>query len=348
MAGGTGGHLYPALAAAEEFVARGHEVSWLGVSGGMEGRVVPRHGYAIRTVDYRTPRGQGKARALATLARAVLQARRALRAAAPDVAVGMGGYTSVPGGIASWLGGIPLVIHEQNSLAGKANRLLARLARRTLAAYPGAFGRARAAAEVGNPVRRAFAEIPPPEERMRGRDGPLRLLVLGGSQGARFLNENLPGVIAAMGRPSRPEVVHQCGPGNAQQVGRAYAKLGVDADVSEFIDDMAGAMAAADLMAGRCGAATLAELSAAGLGSVLFPYPHATEGHQLANAEHFARAGAALVVEEGKFDPGATAREIAGIGRGRALEMARAARALGRAGAAGAFVDACEEAARAA
>jgi len=279
----------------------------------------------------------------------VLQARSALRAAAPQLAVGMGGYVSVPGGIASWLGRIPLVVHEQNSLAGKANRLLARLATRTLAAYPGAFaGGALAVTEVGNPVRKAFAEIPPPEERMRGREGPLRLLVLGGSQGARFLNENLPGVIAAVEKSSRPEVVHQCGPGNGEQVGRAYAELGVEASVHEFIDDMAGAMAEADLMAGRCGAATLAELSAVGLGSVMFPYPHATEGHQLKNAERFSCAGAALVVEEGNFDRGTMARELSGIGRERALSMAQAARAVGREGAAGAFVDACEEAVRAA
>ena len=348
MAGGTGGHVFPALAVADELRRRGHEVVWLGVRGGMEADIARRNGYPLQEIEYRSPRRQSRILAALALLRAVFRACGVMRGVKPDLVVGMGGYASVPGGLASRLCGLRLVIHEQNSLAGKANRLLARFAHKVLVAYPGALRAPKdEALEVGNPVRDGFGSMRPPEERMAGRSGPMRLLVLGGSQGAKFLNENLPQAIGAMAPGSRPVVVHQCGRGNRGPVEAAYAAHQANADVREFIDDVAGEMERADLFAGRCGAATLAEIAAAGLGSMLFPYPYATEQHQSRNAQFFARAGAAVVIEETDFAPGLFAKELADIGRERALQMASAARGIAHANAAGKFADVCEGVVRA-
>ncbi len=350
MAGGTGGHVFPGLAVADELCLRGHKVAWMGSSSGIEGRVAPKAGYDICEITYCSPRGRGRIRALLDLWRAVREATRSIRRLRPSLLIGMGGYMSVPGGLAGRRAGVPLVIHEQNALAGKANRLLARFAKRSLVGYPGSFGgsvKDGTTVHVGNPVRKGFSEAPEPDVRIKGRSGPLRILVVGGSQGSQFLNERIPEVVAEMDAGARPEVVHQCGAGNRGTVENAYLERSVQATVHEFIDDMARAMAEADLMVSRCGAATLAEMSAVGLGSVLVPYPHATEQHQLMNARHFENEGAGIVVEQSGFDAAGLARRLAGIGRGETLRMAQAARRVNPADSARRIVDLCEEVARA-
>lgn len=349
LAGGTGGHVFPGLAVADELLGRDHRVWWIGSSAGRENQWVREHGLPLRAVPYESPRGRGLARAGLDLARAFREARRIVREVAPSVLLGMGGYASVPAGLAGRCDGRPLVVHEQNAVPGRANRLLARLARRVLVAHPGVLGRLGARVSVvGNPVRGAFSSVESPEGRIGGREGRLRLLVLGGSQGARFLNERLPEALGGMPARERPLVTHQCGAGNREAVEAAYRGRRVECAVHEFIDDMARAMGEADLLVGRSGAATLAEASAAGLGALLVPYPHAADGHQLENARHFAQAGAGVVVPQEGLDAGRLREALAPITRAVACGMAVAARRLNPPGAAGRIADACEEAARAA
>jgi len=350
MAGGTGGHVFPALAVAQALQRRGVEVIWLGVRGGFEDGVVCQAGYPLEYIEIRGLRGQGIGRWLLAplrLLRALWQSLRALRRQRPRLVLGMGGFLSGPGGVAARLLGIPLVIHEQNALPGLTNRLLARLASRVLEAFPGSFGRRPGVLAVGNPVRPEIAALRDPSARFAGREGPLRLLVLGGSLGAQALNETVPAALARLppGLP-RPQVRHQAGRGKADATVAAYANLGVTAEVVPFIADMAEAYAWADLVICRAGALTVAELAAAGVGAILIPYPHAVDDHQTHNAAFLVQAGAAQRLPQPELTPERLAELLAGLcnGRGRVRAMAFAARSLARPEATETVARICEEA----
>lgn len=326
-AGGTGGHIFPGLAIAEELRAAGAAVVWLG-AGGMETALVAQRGLPLHTVRTRAPRRWWH---LLALLAAVWRACGVLARVRPAVVLCMGGYAAVPAGLAAWLTRRPLVLHEQNAVTGKANRLLARFARCILTGFPLGGARRR---HVGNPVRAAFAEVTP-----RARTAPVRtILVLGGSQGAAVLNEVVPAAAALRAADGAPlQVVHQCGKGNAATVRAAYAQHNLSAAVEEFIEDVAAAMAAADVVVCRAGAATLAELAAAGVGAVLVPYPHAAADHQTANARHYSAQGAALLCAQAQFTPQWLAQELAQIDPA-ALASAAAALAMPQAAAQAATV----------
>ncbi|MCG8369613.1 MAG: undecaprenyldiphospho-muramoylpentapeptide beta-N-acetylglucosaminyltransferase [Proteobacteria bacterium] len=304
MAGGTGGHVYPALAVARALQAASRDVVWLGTRRGLESRVVPAAGIDIEWISVRGLRRKGAVAMLTApiqLGRALLQSLAVIRRRRPAAVLGMGGFVSGPGGVAAWLTRRPLVIHEQNAAAGLTNRLLARLARVVLQAFPGSFNSDVGARTVGNPVREAIAAVPPPQERYAARRGPLRVLVLGGSQGALALNEAVPAALALLDADVRPDVRHQCGERTLDVARRVYDEHGVDAEITPFIDDMAGAYAWADLVICRAGALTVAELCAVGVPALFVPYPAAVDDHQTANARPMAEAGAATIVPESRL-----------------------------------------------
>jgi UDP-N-acetylglucosamine--N-acetylmuramyl-(pentapeptide) pyrophosphoryl-undecaprenol N-acetylglucosamine transferase len=331
MAGGTGGHVFPALAVAKALRERGVPVVWLGVPGSMEARLVPAHGFPIEWVSVRGIRGKGLAAWLLAPLRilaAVRQAKGVLAKVRPRSVLGAGGYVSGPGGIAAWLARIPLFIHEQNAVAGLTNRWLAKLATQVFEAFPDSFGAGRPAVTIGNPVRVDIAALPLPEVRFAQRDARARLLVFGGSQGAQRLNAILPQALALLAAEARPQVRHQTGERGLESTVRAYAEAQVDAEVKPFIDDMAQAYAWADLAVCRSGAMTVAELQAAGLGAVFVPLPIATDDHQTKNAEVMVRGGAARLVQERDLTAPALSSLLAELlaGRPRLLAMATAAR----------------------
>lgn len=348
MAGGTGGHIFPGIAVADELRARGVPVLWMGAAGGLETELVPKAGIALETLDIAGVRGKGlavKLKAPLRLARAVVAARQVLRRTRPRSVLSMGGFAAGPGGIAAWLIGTPLLVHEQNRVPGATNRVLARVARRVLAGFSDAFAPARRAIWVGNPVRDAIATIAPPQERFAAREGAPRLLVLGGSLGAQALNTRVPDALATLAGGLRPQVRHQCGGKHAQATRAAYAAAGVEATVEPFIDDMATAYAWADLIVCRAGALTLAEIAAAGCGAVLVPYPHAVDDHQTRNADAFVDAGAALRIAESDATPARLRDELRRLLADRAglLAMARAARGLAKPQAAATIATHCVE-----
>ena len=342
MAGGTGGHVMPGLAVAERMRARGWQVAWLGNPAGMEAGLVARHGIAMQPVSIGGLRGKGLVTKLLlplVLLRAFWQSLRALRATRPAVVLGMGGYVAFPGGMMAALVGRPLVVHEQNSVAGLTNRLLARVADRVLQAFPGALS---GALTCGNPVRADLVALDAPEVRYAERLGPLRLLVVGGSLGAQVLNETVPAAIAALPEAGRPEVVHQTGRGRVDEVRQRYRDAGVEADVVEFIDDMAGAYARADLLVCRAGAMTVSEIAAAGLASILVPFPHAVDDHQTGNARYLSDRDAAVLLPQSQLDAERLAGLIAGLDRAACARMAAQARALAHPDAAVTVADICE------
>ena len=335
MAGGTGGHVFPALAVAEALRARGLDVVWMGTRLGLEARVVPAAGIDIEWITIGGLRGKALATRLVApfkIGLAVVQALRIMLRLRPAVVLGMGGYAAGPGGVAAWLTRRPLVIHEQNAVAGTTNRLLARLARRVLAAFPGAFPAGVNAEVVGNPVRPAIAALPHPDQRLAGRSGRIRLLVLGGSQGALALNEAVPAALAHLPEPLRPEVRHQAGRNTLDLAQAAYRTRGVAAEVTEFIDDMAEAYGWADLAICRAGALTVSELAAAGLPAVLVPFPAAVDNHQTLNGGYLVAAGAAVLVPERQLGHERLGRVLAGLlaDRSRLQDMARRARGAAR------------------
>ncbi|MFV8835923.1 undecaprenyldiphospho-muramoylpentapeptide beta-N-acetylglucosaminyltransferase [Aquisalimonas sp.] len=349
MAGGTGGHVFPALAVADALRARGVPVIWLGTRKGLESRVVPEAGLVLEWLTVQGLRGNGAlgwVLAPVRVLRAVLQAARVVRRHRPRAVLGMGGYVAGPGGLAAWLLRCPLIIHEQNAVAGMTNRLLARLARRVLAGFPGAFAGDRAEV-TGNPVRGAILRLPPPEERPQGRE-PWRLLVVGGSLGAKVLNEVVPQALALMPESERPVVVHQAGEVTGELARSEYAGLGVSAEVTPFIADMATAYGEADLVVCRAGALTVSELSIAGVASVLVPLPHAVDDHQTANAMQLAECGAAELMPQSEL----TAERLAAFfrsvaqDRARLIDMGQAARGLARPDAAETVAERCLEVAR--
>ncbi|MGH8453728.1 MAG: undecaprenyldiphospho-muramoylpentapeptide beta-N-acetylglucosaminyltransferase, partial [Nevskiales bacterium] len=273
MAGGTGGHVFPALAVAERLRELGHRVVWMGTQAGLEARVVPAHGLPIEWITIAGVRGKGLLTLLLApleLLRALLQAIGILRRYRPQVVIGLGGFVAGPGGFAAWLLGRPLIIHEQNAIAGLTNRLLARLARRVLEAFPDTFPVSGKRLTVGNPVRPEIAALPPPEQRLAGRSGAVRMLVLGGSLGALALNRGVPQALALLPPELRPDVRHQAGR-TLDEANKAYAAAGLDIQPEAFIEDMAAAYAWADLLVCRAGALTVAELAAAGLPALLIP-----------------------------------------------------------------------------
>jgi UDP-N-acetylglucosamine--N-acetylmuramyl-(pentapeptide) pyrophosphoryl-undecaprenol N-acetylglucosamine transferase len=346
MAGGTGGHVMPGLAVADEMRRRAWQVVWLGNPDGMEAALVPRHGIAMHGVRFGGLRGKGWATRFAlpwTLARACLQSLRALRAVRPAVVLGLGGYVSFPGGLMARLSGLPLVLHEQNSVAGLANRVLARIASKVLVAFPDALP---GALWTGNPVRDDIALLPPPEQRFAGRTGPLRLLVVGGSLGAQALNERLPAALALIDPAARPRVIHQSGRGHREALVQRYAAAGVSAEVSEFIDDMAAELSRADLVICRAGAMTVAELAAAGVASVLVPFPHAVDDHQTSNARFLADRGAAWLLPQAQASVAELAAVLGAAHRAQLLAMANKARAAARPDATRTVADVCEALAR--
>lgn len=357
MAGGTGGHIFPALAVASQLRKRGWQVVWLGTRNGLESRLVPPHGIDIEWLSVAGLRGKGVAGLLAGLPRALLALFQALRAVfrrRPDVVVGFGGFVSFPGGLAAALTCCPLLVHEQNSVAGLSNRVLALFAREVVAGFPDAFAQrgrnalarllpAPAACRwTGNPVRAELAACAAPDQRFAGRQGPLRLLVVGGSQGARALNQLLPQALALLPEAQRPQVLHQAGPRLHEEMRDAYGSLGVNAEVCPFIDDMASALSNADLVVCRSGALTVAELCAVGVAALLVPFPAAVDDHQTVNARFLVAAGAAELLPQAQLDARTLADRIAALDRPRLLAMAQAARGLARPAAAGEVADRVE------
>jgi len=347
MAGGTGGHVFPALATARVLRGRGYEIVWLGTRRGIEARLVPAEGIPVEWLSVSGLRGKGAATLLAApfrLATALIQALRAVRRHRPAVVLGAGGFASGPGGVAAWLLRRPLVVHEQNAVAGMTNRVLARLADRVLEGFPGSFGRGVRAEHVGNPVRAEITAVPPPERRFGSRAGRVRLLVFGGSQGSARLNAVVPAAIAELPASLRPEVLHQTGRDGYEETVASYRSRRIDADVRPFIEDMAGAYGWADLAVCRSGALTVAELAAAGIGAVLVPFPAAVDDHQTRNAEYAVKAGAAILMPESALTPlslAARLRELLEAGRPLLERMARAARATAITDADRRLADAC-------
>jgi UDP-N-acetylglucosamine--N-acetylmuramyl-(pentapeptide) pyrophosphoryl-undecaprenol N-acetylglucosamine transferase len=342
MAGGTGGHVFPALAVADLLKSRGWNIVWMGHPDGMEARLVPARGYEMAWVRFSALRGKGLWRKLLlpfNLLSAFWQARREIRRIRPDVVLGMGGYISFPGGLMAVQLGCPLVIHEQNSVAGLANRVLARLATRIVCGFPNALPRGE---WVGNPVRPEIAQMGLPAERFANRQPPLRLLVLGGSLGAAAINDIVPKGLSLLAAEERPEVVHQAGEKHLDTLRANYAAAGVDARCVAFIDDMAGAYEWADLVICRSGALTVAELAAAGVASILVPFPHAVDDHQTGNAKFLSTSGGAILLPQ----PEMTAESVSLIRnytRGQLLQMAERARALAKPQATAEVARVCEE-----
>lgn len=326
MAGGTGGHVFPALAVAQALRAEGHRIVWMGAPDSFEARVIPPQNIEMELIRVSGLRGKGIGKLLRApllLGRAFCDAWAALRRQKPDVVLGMGGFAAGPGGLAAWCLRIPLCIHEQNAAAGLTNRLLARIATRVLEAFPKTF---EGALTVGNPVRQGFAEIAAPETRIQ-REGVGRVLLIGGSQGSKTLNELMPQALALMKVDERPQVVHQAGR-TLDVAQKAYADAGVSADVRAFIDDMPTAYANADLVVCRSGASTVAELGVAGCAALLVPYPHAVDDHQTRNGEFLVRAGAAQLVQERELNAGKLAALLGQMlaDRTQLIHMAQAAR----------------------
>lgn len=326
MAGGTGGHVFPGLAVAHHLMAQGWQVRWLGTADRMEADLVPKNGIEIDFIRISGLRGKGIAAQLCAplrIYRAVRQAQAIMKRYQPDVVLGMGGYVSGPGGLAAWLCGIPVVLHEQNGIAGLTNRWLSRIARKVLQAFPGAFPNADV---VGNPVRTDVLALPTPEERLAGREGPIRVLVVGGSQGARILNRTLPDVAARLG--ANVTVWHQTGKGALAEVQQAYAAAGVPQHkVTEFIDDMAQAYRWADVVVCRSGALTVSEIAAAGLPALFVPFQH-HDRQQYWNALPLEQAGAAKIIEQSALSVDAVSEVLCGWDRATLRDMAQRARSV--------------------
>jgi UDP-N-acetylglucosamine--N-acetylmuramyl-(pentapeptide) pyrophosphoryl-undecaprenol N-acetylglucosamine transferase len=342
MAGGTGGHIFPGLAVADAVRAAGWHVVWMGNPDGMEARLVPPRGYEAAWVRFSALRGKGLLRKLLlpfNLLRGFWQARREIARIGPDVVLGMGGFITFPGGMMAALRGCPLVLHEQNSVAGLANRVLAGVADRVLSGFPGVL---KKGAWVGNPVRTEIAQLPPPAQRYAARQGALRILVVGGSLGAQALNEAMPKALALIPEEHRPEVVHQAGEKHLPMLQSYYVSAGVKAHCVAFIEDMAGAYAWADLVVCRAGALTVAELAAAGVASILVPFPHAVDDHQTGNGRFLANAGAAILLPQSELTPERLAA-VGALPREQLLQMAEKARALAKPDAAADVAKACME-----
>ncbi len=347
MAGGTGGHVYPALALARELRTRSWQIVWLGTRRGLEARVVPADNFPIEWLDVGGLRGKGVLTWLAApvrVVRSLFAALAVMRRHRPTVVVGLGGYVTGPGGVAAWLARAPLLIHEQNAIAGFTNRCLARLAREVYAAFPKAFGDGVAAQVIGNPVRAEIAALPSPAERFALRSGAIRILVIGGSLGAARLNTVLPYALARLAGRIAVDVRHQSGERWLEAAQRGYAEAGVRAQVAPFIEDMADSYAWADLVICRAGALTVSELACAGVGAILVPYPSHVDDHQTHNARILVAEGAAILIADRDLTAERLAAELMTLcaGRGKLIAMAERARLLARTGATAELAAACE------
>lgn len=347
MAAGTGGHIFPGLAIARTMQDRGWQVTWLGTAHGMERDLVPKHRIAIDSIDFAGLRGKGalhSVRGAFRLAAGFASCFRILRSRNPDVVLGMGGYVTVPGGMMAKLRGVPLALVNADAALLLSNKMLAPLAARVLFGFPANFGNAAAKALVtGNPVRKEILDLPAPAVRHAGRTGPLKLLVVGGSLGARVLNETLPAALARMSADVRPIVTHQSGKQHIDMLRQAYAEAGVQAEVLDFIDDMPRRYADADLVICRAGAITVSELTATGVASVLVPLVASTTSHQRDNAQWMAKQGAAIHLPQNELNAERLAVSLSGMTRAECLKMAEAAHAAGRRQANDAIADVLEE-----
>lgn len=346
MAGGTGGHIMPGLAVAHEMKARGWKVLWLGDPDRMEGRLVPPQGFELLSLRFSGLRGKGLLTLLKlpfTLSRACWRAWRLFSRVRPDVVLGMGGYVAFPGGVVASLRRIPLVIHEQNAVAGTANRWLARLADKALVGFPGALP---GAVMVGNPVRSAIAQVAPAQERYASRQGPLRLLVVGGSLGAAALNSVMPEALAQIPAGERPLVTHQAGEQHVATLRARYAEAGVEAVCHAFIDDMAQALADADVVICRAGAMTVAEVAAVGIAALFVPLPHAIDDHQTANARYLSDCHGGWLQPQSDFSAKWLAQWIRELSRPSLAEVASHAHEHARLNATAQIADACIQVSR--
>ena len=346
MAGGTGGHIFPGLAIAETMKARGWSVSWLGTAHGMENELVPRAGVDMDTVEFSGLRGKGLGHMIkgaVALVKSRFRAAAILKQRQPDVVLGMGGYVTVPGGLAAAHQGRPLVLVNADAALLLSNKMLGALARKVLFGFAGDFGPLAAKATVtGNPVRREIAELPAPGARYASRQGLLKVLVVGGSLGAKALNDAVPAALALLASDVRPLVTHQSGKNHIESLKNAYENLGVAAEVLPFIEDMPRRLAEADLVICRAGAITVSELTAAGVASVLVPLVVSTTSHQRDNAEYMAREGAALHLPQGSLTPERLAQVLLSLDRPQLQKLAERAYALGRRNAANDIADILE------
>ena len=343
MAGGTGGHIFPGLAVAEALREAGWRVHWLGAPDSMESQLVPPRGFTFEAVAFGGVRGKG----LATLAflplkllRAFWQSLQVVRRVKPDVVLGLGGYITFPGGMMASLWGKPLVLHEQNSVAGLANKVLAQLADRVFTAFPGVF---KTGQWVGNPLRRAFTQQATPAERFAGRSGALRVLVVGGSLGAKALNDIVPQALALMPEASRPQVIHQSGAKQIEALRANYEAVGVQAELTPFIDDTASAFAQADLVICRAGASTVTELAAVGVAALFVPFPFAVDDHQTTNAQFLVASGGGWLVPQAELTAQNLAERLAALSRDTLQDVAEKAHAQKKTNATREVVMACEE-----
>ena len=346
MAGGTGGHIFPGLAVAERLRERDWRVVWLGNPKGMEATLVPQRGIEMKAVNFGGLRGKGVMTKLLlplNLLRAFWQSLRALRQVKPAVVLGLGGYITFPGGMMAVLLGKPLVLHEQNSVAGLSNKVLARVADRIMVAFPGTLSQARWS---GNPIAASIAAIAVPEQRYRNRSGPLRVLVVGGSLGAQVFNQVVPNAFGLMLPERRPVILHQAGRANIEQLRANYTAAAVEAEAVPFIDDMAAAYADADLVIARAGAMTVSEIACVGVASILVPFPHAVDDHQTSNARFLSEAGAAILIPQTEFSSTGLASLLSELTRAGLAAMASKARALGKPEAASTVADVCESVAK--
>ena len=331
MAGGTGGHIMPGLAVAQALVDAGHKVSWLGgAADSMEARLVPKYGYEFNSVDFSGVRGKGlKTLVLAPfrLLKAIAQTRKVLQKVRPHAVLGMGGYITVPGGLTAKLTGVPIVLHEQNSIAGMSNKLLAKMASRILTGFPNVFEEGQ---WVGNPVKQMIADLPAPQERFAAREGQLKLAVIGGSLGAQALNENVPKAFALLNENERPEVVHQAGEKQIDALRKNYQDAGVQAQCVPFVDDMAALYGNIDLLICRAGAMTVSELAAAGVPSIMVPFPAAVDDHQTANAKLLVDAGAGQLLPQTELTPEHLAKLLRGLNREQLRQQAVNARTVAK------------------
>jgi UDP-N-acetylglucosamine--N-acetylmuramyl-(pentapeptide) pyrophosphoryl-undecaprenol N-acetylglucosamine transferase len=348
MAGGTGGHVFPALAVAEELKNRAVDVFWMGTERGIEAKLVPAAGIPISYIQVQGLRGNGILGWLLApfkLIKAVIEALNVIKNVKPDMVLGLGGFASGPGGVAAKLKAKPLAIHEQNAIPGLTNNLLARFAQKVMAGFPYSFPQKTQAEWVGNPVRSTIEKLADPQIRYQGRGGSLRLLVLGGSLGARALNTFIPQALALLGEQQCPQVKHQCGPKHIKGCQQAYEAAGIEAEIVDFIDDMASSYAWADLVICRAGALTVAELAAAGVAAILVPYPYAVDDHQTYNAAALVNVGAALLMQEKTLTAEHLATQIKRLAEDRQqlTTMAIAARTQAKLGTASTISDVCME-----
>jgi UDP-N-acetylglucosamine--N-acetylmuramyl-(pentapeptide) pyrophosphoryl-undecaprenol N-acetylglucosamine transferase len=342
MAGGTGGHIFPGIAVAQELKRRGWDIVWLGTPGSMEAELVPKHGFRFEAIAARALRGKGVVNFMLmplNLLRSFWQSLRILRRLKPDVAVGLGGYVAFPAGLMTVPVGVPLVVHEQNAIAGLTNRVLAGIADRVFTAFPNVFIKG---VWSGNPLRGGFDQVAAPKERYALRTGRLRILVVGGSLGARALNEVVPDAIALLPAERRPLVLHQSGNPHIEALRNRYAHHNIEADCVPFIDDMQSAYAQADLVICRAGAMTISELAAVGVAAVLVPFPHAVDDHQTANARFLSDKGAAVLMPQSTLSAQSLSQWLLEQQRSGLLQMAENARHLAKPGAAQQLAAACE------